>query len=189
MHNSSQTGTSQEKEHFPARGTKTVRCPLLRISVIHSDRTDVERSLQELRHAQFRVKADVVLTSEQFTKRLGSKCYNLILAGYPAAKEWETQALKLLQQNSRHTPVVFLTDTIQPEAVAELINNGAADCIQMENIGHLPVVIRRVLSEEKVREQRDRAEEKLRHSEAHYRALVGNLTYGMCHCTLAWIIR
>ncbi|MGB9403715.1 MAG: diguanylate cyclase [Candidatus Acidiferrales bacterium] len=108
----------------------------------------------------------------------------MILAGYPAAKEWETQALKLLQQNSRHTPVVFLTDTIQPEAVAELINNGAADCIQMENIGHLPVVIRRVLSEEKVREQRDRAEEKLRHSEAHYRALVGNLTYGMCHCTL-----
>jgi diguanylate cyclase (GGDEF)-like protein/PAS domain S-box-containing protein len=54
----------------------------------------------------------------------------------------------------------------------------------MDNIGHLPVMVRRVLSEETLREQRDRAEEKLLHSEAHYRALVGNLTYGICRCTL-----
>jgi diguanylate cyclase (GGDEF)-like protein/PAS domain S-box-containing protein len=54
----------------------------------------------------------------------------------------------------------------------------------MDNIGHLPVVIRRVLSEEKLRGQRDRVAEKLQHSEAHYRTLVGNLTYGMCRCTL-----
>ena len=38
-----------------------------------------------------------------------------------------------------------------------------------------------VLSEKQLREQRDRAEKKLRHSEARYRALVGNVTYGMCH--------
>ena len=54
----------------------------------------------------------------------------------------------------------------------------------MDNIAHLPVVIRRVLTEEKLRAQRDRAEEKLRHSEAHYRALVGNLAYGICRCTM-----
>ncbi len=52
----------------------------------------------------------------------------------------------------------------------------------MEDIDHLPVVIRRVLSEEQLRAQRDRAEERLRHSEARYRALVGNLTYGICRC-------
>jgi CheY-like chemotaxis protein len=77
--------------------------------------------LQELKHAQFRVRADVVLTPERFTKRLGSKCYDLILAEYPAAKERQTQAVKLLQQNGRHTPVIFLTGKIQRETVAELV--------------------------------------------------------------------
>jgi diguanylate cyclase (GGDEF)-like protein/PAS domain S-box-containing protein len=152
--------------------------------VIHSDTAEVERSLQELKRAQFRVKADVALSPEQFTKRLGAKSYNLILAKYPAATDWETRAVKMLRQNGRHTPVIFLTDTIERETVAELIRKGATDCIQMDNIGHLPVVVRRVLSEERLREQRDRAEEKLRHSEAHYRALVGNLMYGICRCTL-----
>jgi diguanylate cyclase (GGDEF)-like protein/PAS domain S-box-containing protein len=184
MHTSQQGRTKEGKRGCPARGTAPLRHPLLRISVIHSDKEGVKRSLQELRHAHFRVRADVVLTPEQFAKRRNSKCYKLILAEYPGAEEWETQAVTLLQQDGKHTPVIFLTDTIHRETVAELIRKGAADCIQMANIGHLPVVIRRVLSEEKLRQQRDRAEEKLRHSEARYRALVGNLTYGICHCSL-----
>jgi hypothetical protein len=39
---------------------------------------------------------------------MASKCFNLILAEYPAAKEWETRAVKLLQQNGGHTPIIFL---------------------------------------------------------------------------------
>jgi diguanylate cyclase (GGDEF)-like protein/PAS domain S-box-containing protein len=53
----------------------------------------------------------------------------------------------------------------------------------MDHVGHLPVAIRRALSDNHLREERDRTEKKLRHSEARYRALVGNLTYGMCRCT------
>jgi hypothetical protein len=102
------TQTKQDKRRFPTRGIQTLRCPLLLISFIHSDIADVERSLQELKHAEFRVRADVALTPQQFTKRMASKCFNLILAEYPAAKEWETRAVKLLQQNGGHTPIIFL---------------------------------------------------------------------------------
>ncbi len=55
--------------------------------------------------------------------------------------------------------------------------------LDMDHIGHLPVAIRRALSENNLREERDQTEKKLRHSEARYRALVGNLTYGMCRCS------
>jgi diguanylate cyclase (GGDEF)-like protein/PAS domain S-box-containing protein len=184
MHSSTQIAGKRDKRRFPVSVTRTLRCPLLRVSFAHRDLANVERSLQELKHAHFRVRADVIQTPEQFISRLNSKCCDLIVAEYPAVKKWEAQVAKVSAHNGRHTPVIFLTSAIQRETAAELTTKGAADCIEMENIGHLPVVVRRVLSEENLREQRDRAEEKLRHSEAHYRALVGNPTYGMCHCTL-----
>lgn len=70
------------------------------------------------------------------------------------------------------------------EFVAEFVLNGAADCIEMESLFHLPVAVHRALSENALRCQRDRAERELRRSEARYRALVGNLTYGICRCDL-----
>jgi len=44
--------------------------------------------------------------------------------------------------------------------------------------------VRRALNENHLREERDRTEKKLRHSEARYRALVGNLIYGICRCNI-----
>jgi diguanylate cyclase (GGDEF)-like protein/PAS domain S-box-containing protein len=53
----------------------------------------------------------------------------------------------------------------------------------MNHIGHAPVVIRRALDEGNLRVERDRAEKMLKHSDAKYRALIGNLTYGICRCS------
>jgi PAS domain S-box-containing protein len=59
---------------------------------------------------------------------------------------------------------------------------GAADCIEMDSLGHLPVAVHRALEEKSLHDQRDRAERDLRRSEARYRALAGNLSYGICRC-------
>jgi diguanylate cyclase (GGDEF)-like protein/PAS domain S-box-containing protein len=73
---------------------------------------------------------------------------------------------------------------LQRETVAEFITRGAYDCIEMNHIGHLPVAVHRALDEKALREERDRAQIGLRHSEARYRALAGNLSYGICRCDL-----
>jgi diguanylate cyclase (GGDEF)-like protein/PAS domain S-box-containing protein len=91
--------------------------------------------------------------------------------------------LNILRLRDRQIPCIFLTDTTQPETLAKLITEGAADCVGMDHIGHIPVAIRRTLNENNLRKERDQTEKKLRHSEARYRALVGNLTYGMCRCS------
>ena len=52
----------------------------------------------------------------------------------------------------------------------------------MGQIGHLPIAVHRALQEKALRDERDRAQNRLRHSEARYRALAGNLSYGICRC-------
>jgi diguanylate cyclase (GGDEF)-like protein/PAS domain S-box-containing protein len=156
----------------------------LRVLFVHIYAAAVKRCVRELSSANFKVSADVVLTSTQFAKRLGSKFYDIILVQYPIAN-WEgIQPLALLRKMKRHVPLIFVDDEMPLETVAGLMTEGAADCVQMDHVGHLPVAVRRALSENNVREERDRAQEKLRHSEAHYRALMGNLSYGICRCSL-----
>jgi diguanylate cyclase (GGDEF)-like protein/PAS domain S-box-containing protein len=156
----------------------------LRVLFVHICVAAVKRCVRELGAANFDVSADVVLTSAQCAKRLRSKFYDIILAGYPMARWQGIQPLAFLRKVEGHAPLIFVDDEMPPETVAQLITDGAADCIQMDHVGHLPVAVRRALSENNVREERDRAQEQLRHSEAHYRALVGNLSYGICRCNV-----
>ena len=145
---------------------------------------DVERCLQELDKVHFTVSAEIVVTPEEFTERLGSHAFDLVVAEYPSPHWRETQALEVLHLSKRQIPLIFISGILQRETVAEFITRGAYDCIEMDHIGHLPVAIRRALYEKALRDERDRAQNGLRHSEARYRALAGNLSYGICRCDL-----
>jgi diguanylate cyclase (GGDEF)-like protein/PAS domain S-box-containing protein len=164
-------------------GPASRRVPL-RVLFIHRDVAEVEHCVRELKRANFSVAADVVLTPEQFAERLTARFYDVVLAEYPSPNWHGRLELEMLRLRERQIPCIFLINTIQPETVAELITSGAADCVSMDHLGHLPVAVRRALSENHLREERDRTEKRLRHSEARYRALVGNLIYGICRCNI-----
>src|SRR5258708_22738460 len=169
----------------PARLKRDAPCgsegrhPPLHILFVHSHAREVERCLQELDKVHFTVSADIVETPEEFSERLRSHVYDLVLAGC-SNRDWrETLALELLQRSKRQIPLIFVVGTLPRETVAEFITRGAYDCIEMGHIGHLPVAVHRALDEKALRNERDRAQNGLRHSEARYRALAGNLSYGM----------
>src|SRR6266403_252179 len=164
-------------------GSKS-RHPSLHILFVHSQVAEVERCLQELNKVHFTVSAEIVGTPEEFSERLGTHAYDLIVAEYPSPNWHETQALELLHRAKRQIPLIFVGRILQRETVADFITRGAYDCIEMDHIGHLPVAVHRALDEKALRDDRDRAKNGLRHSEARYRALAGNLSYGICRCDL-----
>ena len=171
-------------ERTAARDAPARRPNLVRILFVHRSVADVERCLYELKRARFRVSSDVVLTPEQFAERFRSQPFDLVVAEYPSTNWQETQVLDLLGEMKNDVPLIFLIHGLKREATAEFVLKGAADCIEMDNIGHLPVAVHRALAEKALRDQRDRAEKELRRSEARYRALAGNLSYGICRCNL-----
>jgi diguanylate cyclase (GGDEF)-like protein/PAS domain S-box-containing protein len=181
MHLASRNDVNQLVLPPVSHGPASRRRPL-RILFIHGVPSEVQQCLRELKRARCKVSADVVSTPERFIKLLGSKYYDIVLAKYPVRNWPGPRVLELVRNRERRVPVIFLANTIRSESVAELITEGAADCVDRDHIGHLPIAIRRALSENNLREERDQSEKKLRHSEARYRALVGNLSYGMCRC-------
>ncbi len=161
-----------------------LRRNLVRILFIHHSMAAVERCLRELKMARFTVSSDIVITAEQFAERLRLGIYDVVVSEYPLTNWKETPVLDFLHQAKKNIPLIFLVYNMKRESVAEFILKGAADCIEMESIGHLPIAVHRALADNVLRGQRDRAERDLGRSEARYRALVGNLNYGICRCGL-----
>jgi diguanylate cyclase (GGDEF)-like protein/PAS domain S-box-containing protein len=167
-----------------AQGSTTRRQNIVRILFVCRFIADVERCLHELRRVHFKVSSEVVVTPEQFVEWLQGSVVDLIVAEHPSTNWQETQMLDLLAKVKGDIPIIFLVQGLKREAVAELNLKGVADCVDRNNLGHLPVAVQRALREKVLREQRDRAEQDLRRSQAHYRALAGNLSYGICRCNV-----
>ena len=157
---------------------------LVRILFVHRSIADVERCLYELNRVRFTVSSDVVATLAQCAVRLHAQLFDLVVAEYPSTNWQETQLLDLMGQMKQDIPLIFLVKGMKRETAAEFILKGAADCIEADSIGHLPVAVHRALAEKTLRDQRDRAEKQLRHSQARYRALAGNLSFGICRCSV-----
>jgi diguanylate cyclase (GGDEF)-like protein/PAS domain S-box-containing protein len=175
---------SEQPERSTSFAGPVERQHFLHILFVHRSPMDVERCLHELRRVGFTVSSDVVVTPEQFTDRLRSQCFDLILAEYPSPNWQGAEVLDRLRQLKKAISVIFLVYFVKRETVAELILKGGSDCIEIGSISHLPVAIHRAQEEKTLRDERNRAENELGRSEARYRALAGNLNYGICLCDL-----
>ena len=91
------------------------------------------------------------------------------------------EALELLQQTNQDIPFILATGNLEEDMTDAFMRKGAFDCVDKNRLNRLPLAVALAVEEKSRREERNHAEKELRHSEAHYRALVENPTYGICH--------
>jgi diguanylate cyclase (GGDEF)-like protein/PAS domain S-box-containing protein len=153
---------------------------MIRALIVNDDLADVELYLQELKKAQFAISADVVNTRADFVERLQKERYDVVLADRIAADWTGLQALALLQEQDREIPFILVTKPLETELVDEFMRKGASDCVDKTRLVRLPLAVAVAVERTAQRGEQDRVEKALRHSEAHYRALLENPTYGIC---------
>src|SRR4029077_8207257 len=135
---------------------------------------------QELKKAQFAISADVVQTREKFINRLGKQSYDVVLADTTVPDWTGLQALSLLQQQKPEIPFILVTKGLEMDMVEEFMKNGASDCVDRACLTRLPLAVAIAVERTSLQNEQRRVEKELRHSEAHYRALLENPTYGIC---------
>jgi diguanylate cyclase (GGDEF)-like protein/PAS domain S-box-containing protein len=161
----------------------THRPRTLTVLFIHHDADTADACLEELKKAQFSVRADFVLTTAQCAHQLRSQTYDVVVAEYPSPSCKGPQALQLLRQTVQDIPLLILTTATSSESIAPLTaDDGVFDCVDREHLARFPMVVRRVLNEKKLRTELEEAGKALCHSQSLYRALVENPAYGICRC-------
>jgi len=143
----------------------------VKVLIIEDNRDDAELCLRVLKKAQFDVQADVVRTEEEFTERIGTITYDVILADHNLGNWTGMDALYLLHKEQLDIPFILVTGALGEQAAVECLKNGVADYILKDRMERLPVAIHRAVEEKGLRNEQRRAENLLLESEAKFRLL------------------
>ncbi len=184
MAHMSQNETHRNDQNYIARRLSTHRRRILRILFVDDRKSDVELCLQELKRLDFAVSADWAQVPAEFGMRLRSQTYDVIVCEHSMPHWTGMEALELLRQEEREIPFILATRALDDDIAEAYSRKGAFDCVDKNRLNRLPLAVALAVEEKTRCEERDHAEKRLRHSEAHYRALVENPAYGICHFDL-----
>ena len=133
----------------------------------------------------FAVSADWVQAPAEFEERLRTQAYDVIVCDYSMPDWTGMEALEILNQSKQEIPFILATSALDEVMTDAFIRKGAFDCVDKNRLNRLPLAVALAVEEKTRREERNHVENKLKHSEAHYRALTENPTYGICRFDVA----
>jgi len=130
----------------------------LRMLLLEHDEAVVRRVIHTLVEHGYSVHADVASSMEEFLGRLRDARYRLVVADAEGPSWKDTDILGLLTALPQETPCIVLTGTLNEGAAVRWIDHGADDFVYKDRMGRLALAVRRVLREQRLLDDRQRAE-------------------------------
>ncbi len=144
----------------------------LRVLLLEDRDSDAALAARELKRAELDCETRLVQTEDAFRRELRGFAPDVVLADYSVPGFGGMPALEILQQESRLTPLIIVTGSLDEETAAECIKAGAADYVLKTHLARLGPAVRGALAMSRSREEKTVAEAALRASEQRFRALV-----------------
>jgi signal transduction histidine kinase len=133
----------------------------LRVLLVEDNPDDVELIVRSLRKSGYKIVSEVVQTAEEFTRKVRTISYDIILTDYNLPKWSGMAVLELLHKENLDVPVILVTGALGDVTAVECIKQGASDYILKDNLTRLTASVRRALKEKRLRENRKIDQERL----------------------------
>jgi len=144
----------------------------LRLLVVDESEADALQNARTLRDSGYEVSWERVETSEAMIAALAARPWDLVLSEYSLPQFSGLGALKVLQKTRLDIPLILVTSAITEDEAVEAMGAGVRDYVHRNSLGRLAPVVRRELRDAQDRHAHRHAEQALRRSEAHFRALI-----------------
>jgi PAS domain S-box-containing protein len=149
---------------------------LKRIRVLYVDDSRLDRELvrDALSHGETTYELTEAATAEEFEAALHAATFDVVLTDFNICGFEGLQVLARVRELFPDVPVILVTGTGSEEIAVEAMKNGAADYIikSSRSITRLPASIEGAIRSRRLTDEKARAEEALRESEARFRHAV-----------------
>ena len=142
----------------------------LRILILEDVPTDAELVERELRRAGIAFVSERVDTRDAFLAELLEFAPDLVLSDYMMPKFNGMEALELVKERFPSIPLVIVTGSMNEETAVECLKAGAADYVIKERLVRLGPAVKGVLAENRVAEEKRKAQEGMRAAARAWRA-------------------
>ena len=135
--------------------------PALRVLLVEDDAADRDLILRELAKGEFETTTEVAQTPEEFRQRLRTHRPDLVLSDYNLGQWRGTEALEIMREEGLDIPLILVSGALGDVAAVECIKLGVTDYVLKDRLARLPKAVRGALEEQKLRQERQQAQDDL----------------------------
>jgi len=144
----------------------------LSVLIVEDSENDATLILRELHRGGYDVSYERVETAGAMNSALTRKTWEIVFCDYTMPRFTGVEALKILREQDKDLPFIFVSGTIGEDTAVEAMRNGANDYIMKGNLKRLIPAVERELREAEVRRARTEAEKMVQHM-AYFDTLTG----------------
>ncbi|OFX35416.1 MAG: hypothetical protein A2W90_15495 [Bacteroidetes bacterium GWF2_42_66] len=148
-----------------------------KIKILHLEDNDddSELVLSAMEMGGLQIDYTRVEKEQSFLEQLKNNHFDIVLADYHLPSYDGSAALKVCSQLYPEMPFIIVSGTLGEEIAVEMLKYGASDYLLKQNLKRLIPAIEHALAEARLKKQKQKAEDDLRHSEEKYRKIFENV--------------